>query len=148
MPDTNTGYVIMKSVILKKMLFVFLCLSAIFITSCSKTEADINDSVVGEAVATPSIVKNGDTIELSIAGFFSSSSYISINGEEYYPIVHYLIDGNEVATSSEKQLPFNAEYKVTNLSVGEHTLSVNITSSNKDAYYTNSVTTSKITVTE
>lgn len=123
-----------------------MCLSVIFAASCSKTE--INSSLKGEAVASPSVVKNGDKIKLSKAGFFSSSSYGSINGKEYYPIVHYLIDGNEVATSSEKELPFDTYYTATNLSVGEHILSVNVTTLHKDAYYENQVTTSKITVTE
>ena len=137
----------MRRFSIKTCSFVLLSLLVMFIISCDN-EIKIHSSVMGEAIATPSTAKNGDKINLSIGGNISASGTSAVNGKEYYPTIHYLIDGNEVAISPEKAIPFNAEYQITNLSIGEHILSVNITSSSEDATYDNQVTPSTIIVTE
>lgn len=131
--------------------FFFLILMSVMslfaFTSCDDEDVTINHSVSGSAEATPSDVKNGDEISLTI-GVISHSSSSEINGNEYFPIIHYLIDGVEVAVSNEKKLPFTAKWVVKDLPVGEHTLSVNITPSREGATYENKVYPSKITVIE
>lgn len=130
------------------LLILMSVLSLLAFTSCSDDEdVTINASVSGTAKASPSDVKNGDEISLTIGGT-SHSSASEINGKEYYPVIHYLIDGTEVAVSNEKELPFTAKWVVKDLSVGEHTLSVDITSSRKGATYENKVLPSTITVIE
>lgn len=125
---------------------ILLSLITIGLISCKGVE--IRSSVLGKTVATPSTVKNGDNIVFSIGGLITSSSSVTVNGKIYYPIVHYLIDGEEVVVSTEKEIPFKAEYKVENLTVGEHTLSVSISSSDNNAIYENEVSTSMFTVIE
>lgn len=127
-----------------------MAMSAILIfavmPSCKK--ATIASDVVGEATAVSSSVQNGDEIILSISGIISASGSINYDGEQHFPIVHYLIDGVEVAVSSETEIPFNALYKVENLTLGEHTLSVDITPSHGGDSYNNKVVSSIITVIE
>lgn len=125
---------------------ILLSLITIGLISCKGVE--IRSSVLGKTVAAPSTVKNGDNIVFSIGGLITSSSSVTVNGKNYYPIVHYLIDGEEVVVSTEKEIPFKAEYKVENLTVGEHTLSVSISSSDNNAIYENEVSTSMFTVIE
>ena len=126
---------------------VLLIAMATTLFSCSKVE--INSTVMGRAIATPSTVRNGDKVQLTIGGPISGAGSSSINGKEYYPVVHYLIDGVEVADSEEKGLPFSATYTVEDLAIGEHTLSVSITPSHSgEDSYTNKVTPSTITVIE
>lgn len=129
-------------------LTAFVC--SLFLTiACSKDEeVTVKTEILGKAEATPSTVKNGDEITLGIGGIISSSSTATINGKEYYPVIHYLVDGSEVAVSTDKKSPFNATYKVNDLSVGEHTLSVRITPSESGAIFENKVSESKITVVE
>lgn len=125
-----------------------MAMSAILIfavmPSCKKTT--IASDVVGEATATPSSVQNGDETILSISGIISVSGSTNYDGEQHFPIVHYLIDGVEVAVSSETEIPFNASYRVDNLTLGEHTLSVDITPSHGSDRYNNKVVSSIITV--
>lgn len=131
------------------MMLVIVSCTVIAFSSCGPCPdpiIEITASITGQAKATPSTVKNGDVIKLSIEGLISSSSSISINDKDYNPIVHYLIDGKEVAVSEDKSLPFSASYTVEGLSVGQHTLSVNITSSTKGAEFENKVSSSQITV--
>lgn len=124
---------------------LFLALMA----SCKPEEEEvkITSDVYGNAMATPSTVKNGNEINLSIGGVTVSGSVI-VDGKEFYPIVHYLIDGNEIAVSAERKMPFNATYKVDNLTVGEHDLSVSITPSASGAQFINMIVGSVITVVE
>lgn len=136
----------MKSNSIKMYSLILLSLITIGLISCKGVE--IRSSVLGKTVATPSTVKNGDNIVFSIGGLITSSSSVTVNGKNYYPIVHYLIDGEEVVVSTEKEIPFKAEYKVENLTVGEHTLSVSISSSDNNAIYENEVSTSMFTVIE
>lgn len=123
---------------------LFAVVSTLFMSSCAK----VDSAVVGTAIATPDTVKNGDEVTFSIGGNVAVSGTSSMNGREYYPIIHYLIDGEEVAKSSDKGLPFKANYTVKDLSLGEHSLTVEITASRKTANYENLVKSSTITVTE
>lgn len=125
------------------MMLVIVLWTAFTVASCEKIE--FSTSLTGQAKATPSTVKNGDVIKLSVGGISASGS-TTINGKEYYPIVHYLIDGKEVAVSNGKTLPFEVSYTVEGLSVGKHTLSANITPSLKGAEFENKVSNSEITV--
>ena len=72
--------------------FFFLILMSVMslfaFTSCDDEDVTINHSVSGSAEATPSDVKNGDEISLTI-GVISHSSSSEINGNEYFPIIHY-----------------------------------------------------------
>lgn len=149
-PDTDYRDYEMKS--LMKIALVFTLFAGMFfMASCeeeAKVNVDLSSEVVGKAIATPSTIKNGEEIVLSIGGVISASDKTTINGKEYYPIIHYLIDGNEVAKSAETTLPFSAKYTVHNLSVGEHVISVDITSSREEAFFENNVSSSTITVLE
>ena len=131
---------------------VLLIALATTLFSCEEDDnikVTISSTVTGQAVATPSTVKNGDEVQFTIGGRIAGSEWNTINGEEYYPVVHYLIDGVEVADSEEKGLPFSATYTVEDLAIGEHTLSVSITPSHSgEDSYTNNVTPSTITVIE
>lgn len=140
----------MKSFSIKIFSFVLMCLLTMGLMSCEESfeRIEIYSSVFGNAIANPSTVENGDEIELSIGGSVAGSDETTINGKEYHPVVHYLIDEKEVATSSEKEIPFSAKYKVENLSIGEHVLSVRISSSRSGAFYENKVATSVISVVE
>lgn len=133
----------------------------LFVSSCNddKEVAMYSSSLQGQAIAPPATVKNGDETVLSIGGktiidgeiiSISQSHYdnVSIDGKTYYPTVHYLIDGNEVAVSTGNPFPFNAKYVVGNLSVGEHVLSVNITSPREDIIFDCDVSSSMIHVVE
>lgn len=135
----------MKRLMILSLMFSF-AIGMLVVSSCDKTE--FSSVVLGVAEAMPSIVKNGDEIVLSIGGKISSSGSSSVNGKEFYPVVHYLIDGNEVAVSSSKEMPFEAKCVVSNMSVGEHALTVNITGSRKGAHFDNNVSSSTILVTE
>lgn len=129
-------------------IFLISVMSLLVLISCSDdVDVTINSSVSGTAKANPSDVKNGDKISLTISGTSHSSSS-EVNGKEYYPVIHYLVDGTEVAVSNIKKLPFTAKWVVQNLSVGEHTLSVDITPSIEGAIYENKVSSSKISVIE
>lgn len=135
----------LKFKMFSSLLVVVLMLST---ASCDPDpEVTIDSVVTGTANATPSYVQNGDSLTLSIKGI-SISSYSEVNGKGYYPVVHYLIDGVEVAISSEKGQPFTAIYIVENLTKGEHTLSVNIKPSRSGANFRNAVSPSTIMVTE
>lgn len=121
-------------------------------SSCSDDDEYYAGEVWGAAVAQPDTVKNGDESILSIGaafgGIFSATSSATINGKSYHAVVHYLIDSVEVVVSKEKDLPFSATYVVRNLSVGEHTLSVEVKGNRKGAHFTSFVSSSKIFVTE
>lgn len=129
-----------------KLLKFVLLLSLLPLLSC--TEEDVTISVYGTATASPSMAKNGEKIVLSVGGMLSGSGSATINGHDYHVVIHYLIDDVEVATSLEKENPFNAEYVVTDLAVGEHTLSVVATPSRKNAVIENNVKPSTIIITE
>ena len=140
----------MKFEITKSLAIIVLGLFLALMASCKPEdeEVTITSDVYGNAMATPSTVKNGDEINLSIGGVATASGSVIVDGKEYYPIVHYLIEGNEVAVSAEKEMPFNAIYKVENLTVGEHILSVSITPSFSRAQFVNKIVGSVITVVE
>lgn len=128
---------------------LILGLFPLLISACNPNSIDkirIQSTVVGVAKSTPSITKLGEELTFTIEGNITSSSVISVNGEEYYPIIHYLIDGKDVVTSAEKTMPFKASYVVTDLSIGEHVLSVEITGSHKIDTYINSVGSSILTI--
>jgi len=120
----------------------------LFLTSCDKEEFKIGFTVLGKVVATPSIVANGEELTLKIEGNISASGEATINGKKYYPVVHYLLDGKEVATSSETSLPFNAKCIIKDLETGEHTISVEVIGSQKEVIVENKVTSTNITVQE
>ena len=113
-----------------------------------KKKDEVKSLVTGKIVATPSSVKNGDEITLEIGGNVFSSGETIINGKDYHPIIHYLIDGKAVVKSSETTLPFNAKYIIKDLTIGEHTLSIDITSSRKGAIFENKVSSTTITILE
>ena len=95
--------------LLLKISLVFIgVIGVIALASCEKDE--VKSLVIGKIVATPSSVKNGDEITLEIGGNVSASGETIINGKDYHPIIHYLIDGKAVVKSSETTLPFNAKY--------------------------------------
>lgn len=129
-------------------LLKFVLLLCLFpLLSCSDEE-DITINVFGTATATPSRAKNGEKIVLSVGGMLSGAGSVTIKGHDYHAVIHYLIDDVEVATSLEKENPFNAEYVVTDLAAGEHTLSVVATPSRKNAIIENNVKPSTISITE
>lgn len=131
--------------LLLKISLVFIgVIGVIALASCEKDE--VKSLVIGKIVATPSSVKNGDEITLEIGGNVSASGETIINGKDYHPII--LIDGKAVVKSSETTLPFNAKYIIKDLTIGEHTLSVDITSSRKGAIFENKVSTTTITILE
>lgn len=136
----------MKNINIKFFSVLLFTTIAVILFSCDDKE-EFKTSVDGNVSVNPNIAKNGDILNLSISGF-SSSSYGTINGKETYPIVHYLIDGNEVVTSEEKSVPFNAVYKIKNLSIGQHVVSINITSPNDFDYYDNQISNAILTVIE
>lgn len=113
-------------------------------TSTRFSGTEINTDWV--AVASTDTVRNGDTIDLKVSGWFPDS--IAVNGIEVIPVVHYLIDGQEVAVSSETEFPFGAQWVVSGLTVGEHTLSAKITSKDGNVTFADSVKSSTITVVE
>lgn len=135
---------------MKLFLKITLVLTSIFgviiLSSCEKDE--VGTIVEGKVVATPSIVKNGDEIAFKIGGNYSMIEDITINGKDYHPIIHYLIDGKEVVISSETTLPFNAKYTIKDLTIGEHILSVDITSSREGGIFENEVSSTIITILE
>ncbi len=129
--------------ITKRTVLLSIILLSSALTSCYE---EYNSSVTGQATATPSTASNGDTITLSIGGFISSSGEATIGHKKYYPIIHYLIDGKEVATSREKSCPFNATYIVKDLSDGEHIITVEVSGSRKNANFENKVGYSTLNV--
>lgn len=118
----------------------------LFFASCDKEE--FKTMVLGKVVATPSIVTNGEELILKIEGNASASGEATVNGKKYYPVVLYLVDGKKVATSPETSLPFNAKCIINDLSKGEHTISVEITGSQKEVIVENKVSSTTITVQE
>lgn len=132
--------------LMKITVIVTILLGGLFMSSCTKDE--FNSSVYGKVIATPSTVKNGDDIVLEIGGIFSCSEDAKINGKNFYPIAHYLLDGKEIAISSDKKVPFKAKYTINDLAVGEHVISVDIVGSRKGAFFENKVVSTKITVLE
>ena len=105
-----------------KFKFATIVVFGLFFVSMTSCEEEkkiaITSDVFGKAVATPSTVRNGDEINLSI-GDVAVSGSVTVDGKEYYPIVHYLIGDKEVAVSAEKEMPFSAIYGVNNLTVDE-----------------------------
>ncbi len=130
-------------------LFLTLVVGLLF-ASCDKEEfkAEFKTTVLGKVVAVPSIVSNGEELILKIEGIVSASGEATINGKKYYPVVHYLVDGKKVATSPETSLPFNAKCIINDLAKGEHTISVEITGSQKEVIVENKVSSTTITVQE
>lgn len=118
----------------------------LFFASCDKEE--FKTMVLGKVVVTPSIVTNGEELILKIEGNASASGEATVNEKKYYPVVHYLVDGKKVATSSETSLPFNAKCIINDLAKGEHTISVEITGSQKEVIVENKVNSTTITVQE
>ena len=133
--------------LMKLTVIIPFLLGGLFMSSCDK-DPDPIFSVDGKVVVTPSKIINGDNVVLEIGGMISTSANATINGKEFYPIVHYLLDGREIAISSDKDLPFKAKYTINDLAVGEHEISVDITSSRKGAIFENKVVSTKITVLE
>lgn len=131
----------------KSVIALLSVIFAQFVIACNDYSI-VQTTVLGTAVADPSTASNGDEVELSIGGGITSSGTVSINGKEYCPVIHYLIDGKEVAKSSDKDIPFKATYILKDLPIGEHELSVEITSSHKGGQYDNAVKSSTITITE
>lgn len=130
-------------------LFLTLVVGLLF-ASCDKEEfkTEFKTAVLGKVVAVPSIVSNGEELILNIEGIVSASGEATINGKKYYPVVHYLVDGKKVATSPETSLPFNAKCIINDLAKGEHTISVEITGSQKEVIVENKVSSTTITVQE
>lgn len=126
-------------------MFLTLVVGLLF-TSCDKEE--FKTMVLGKVVVTPSIVTNGEELILKIEGNASASGEATVNGKKYYPVVHYLVDGKKVATSSETSLPFNAKCIINDLAKGEHTISVEISGSQKEVIVENKVSPTTITVQE
>lgn len=135
--------------LMKLTVIITIILGGLLMPSCDPdSEYMFSSSVCGKVVVTPSNVKNGDEIALEIGGLISASGNATINGKELYPIVHYLLDGREIAISSDKDLPFKAKYTINELAVGEHEISVDIVGSQKGAIFENKVVSTKITVVE
>lgn len=132
--------------LMKLTVIITILLGGLLMSSCGVEE--FNSTVNGKVVVTPSTVKNGDEIALEIGGTISASGNATINGKEFYPIVHYLLDGREIAISSDNKLPFKANCTINDWTVGEHEISVDIVGSRKGAIFENKVVSTKITVVE
>lgn len=131
---------------MKLTVIITFLLGGLLMSSCD--EEEFNSTVYGKVVVTPSTVKNRDEIALEIGRTISASGNATINGKKFYPIVHYLLDGREIAISSDKDLPFKANCTINDLTVGEHEISVDIVGSRKGAIFENKVVSTKITVVE
>ncbi len=99
--------------------------------SCEEEITDIYTVSIGEEVQiSKNTVRNGDYVYLSIGklAFDKNDDVIKNNliddNEKGIPMIHYLIDGVEVMKSNKKSEQYAVEYKVSNLSVGKHVLSV------------------------
>lgn len=132
--------------LMKLTVIITFLLGGLLMSSCD--EEEFNSTVYGKVVVTPSTVKNRDEIALEIGRTISASGNATINGKKFYPIVHYLLDGREIAISSDKDLPFKANCTINDLTVGEHEISVDIVGSRKGAIFENKVVSTKITVVE
>lgn len=131
---------------MKKVILLSAFLLSVVLSSCDCDE--FYSDIMGKATATPSMVSNGDTITLSVGGIISGSGEATIGHKKYYPIVHYLIDGQEVAVSKEHSTPFYATYVVKKLTPGDHIVTVEVNGSRKKAHYENHVGASTLSVKE
>lgn len=128
-----------------KILFIAVIAFILLLTGCDKES--LQGTVTGSAVAKPSVVKNGEEVCFRVESE-AIKTPAKLNGKEYYPIIRYCIDGVEVVQSQEKQVPFSANYKIENLSQGEHKLSAVIVPSRKNSEYANEIEPSFFTVIE
>ena len=92
------------------------------VISCEEADRQVIESITMDAIITiePDIVKVGDEILLTL----DNVKFDKDLDERYYPVVHYLIDGNEIAVSIENEEPFAAKYIVTGLATGKHIVTI------------------------
>lgn len=134
--------------------FVFVVLFAL--ASCGDEEFE--GQVSGTALVTIQddegshrvrVVRPGDKVKLVIGATADKKcdlGIVTISQVSHPPIVHYLIDGEEVGTSRDFKSFFSFDYEVGALSPGEHELSVEIPQVFKNIFYNIDVVSSTFTV--
>lgn len=100
-------------------LSAFVCMLA----SCE--DERFEGTVTGTATAETTAFHNGDEVKVKL-GSNVNIQIVRISGIEYPPILHYEIDGEEVATSRDWRSYFEASFTAKDLTPGEHTLSVSV----------------------
>lgn len=122
-------------------LSAFVCM----MPSCAPDNYD--GIIMGTAVATPASFHNGDQVKVGIGGN-AHLEIVKISGRDYPPIIHYEIDGVEVAQSREWSAFFETSFTAQNLTPGEHTLSVSVPDIYANVDYTINIASSKVIVLE
>lgn len=103
----------------------FTALSALACMMPSCEPERFEGDVVGTVVAEPASFHNGDEVKVNIGGN-ANLGIVVISGTEYPPIVHYEIDGVEVAKSNNPNSFFETTFIANDLTPGEHTLSASV----------------------
>lgn len=162
----------MKKILQKTVIALFVVASCIGQTACCDSTPEANVPIKGTVTISENPVKNGDTVFLSIGSIPKDSididsggnghtiikntsisvslSMIEYNGEWYtynsVPMVHYYIDDIEVGNSNEYNRYYGFLYKVSGLSVGEHTLSAKAAPQSNYVKFIGEYTSTKFTV--
>lgn len=122
---------------------ILATIPVLMMISCSDSDSwSIEGSATfyGRVVITPSSVSNNDLISFEIGAWditnsdasVSIGTSIEINGKNIIKSVEYYIDGQKVAESSDKDNLYKTNYKVENLSIGEHEVSAHCISNFKN----------------
>lgn len=104
-------------------------------------------TIEGTAIAETTAFHNGDEVNVKL-GRNVNIQIVRIGGIEYPPILHYEIDGVEVATSRDWSSFFGASFTAKDLTPGEHTLSVSVPVIYANIDYIIQIAESKVTVLE
>lgn len=118
---------------------IFAVISALMMVSCGDSDSwsiEGSTTFYGRVVITPSSVSNNELISFEIGAWDITTADISvsigtsteINGKNIIKSVEYYIDGQKVAESSDKDDLYKVNYKVENLSIGEHEVSAHCVS--------------------
>lgn len=131
-------------------------LSASVLTSCDDAQFEglISGAAVilaGDGTSETRLVEvhDGDEVTLSVNGIVGKDlelKIVKISGVNHPPIVHYLVDGQEVGQSRDFASFFSCSYKVEHLAPGEHTLSVEIPKNFENITYVTDVTSTTFNV--
>lgn len=111
--------------------------------SCSDSDSlgvEGSTTFYGRVIVTPSSVSNNELISFEIGAWGITTGDVSvsigtsteINGKNIIKSVEYYIDGQKVVESSDKDDLYKVNYKVENLSVGEHEVSAHCISNFKN----------------
>lgn len=128
-------------------IFKIIAISAITCSVASCEQERFEGFVKGTAVAVPSSFRNGDEVTVQLGRNISIQTVI-ISGTEYPPMLHYEIDGKEVATSKDSESLFAAKFVAEGLQPGEHTLSVSAPTVWANIDYDIKISSSTVTVLE